>query len=103
MKDLVGSLIFSSNFVKPFMGYVTVGTRSANSRPVLEVYCLLELLIYVIPHLVAGNAECLSIRHLQCPVEAAPEQNATNTAGNEQRRERKNANWDASEMSIYAR
>jgi hypothetical protein len=68
---------------------MTVGTSGPDARPVLEMNSLLQLLVYVIPHFVTGNAELLGIRHLHRPVEAAPEQDAADAPGYEQRTKRK--------------
>ena len=89
VQDLVAGLDLSPDLIKPFVRNVTVRTGRSNARPVLEVDGFLKLLVRIIPHLMAGNAEPLGIRHLQGPVEAAPEQDAANTADNQQSRERK--------------
>ena len=45
MKKFVGGLDLSPDLVKPFVRDMTVGTSSANARPVLVVNGLLQLLI----------------------------------------------------------
>lgn len=83
MKKFVGGLDLSPDLVKPFVRDMTVGTSSANARPVLVVNGLLQLLVYVVPHLMAGDAERLGIRYFHRPVKAAPEQDSTDAADDE--------------------
>lgn len=89
MKQFVRRLDLPADLVKPFVWDMTVGTFGSDARPVLEMNSLLQLLVYVIPHFVAGNAELLGIRHLHRPVESAPEQDAADATGNQQSRQRK--------------
>src|SRR4249920_3559229 len=89
MKKLVRRLDLPPHLVEPFMRNVTVGTFGPDARPVLEMNSLLQLLVYVIPHFVAGNAELLGIRHLHRPVEATPKDYSADPARDEQRTKRK--------------
>jgi hypothetical protein len=50
---------------------------------------LLHLLVWIVPHFVAGDTESLGICYLHDPIKTAPEQNSTNAADDQQRCERK--------------
>src|SRR5207342_3622716 len=89
VKQFVRRLDLPADLVKPLVWNMTIGTFGSDARPVLEMNSLLQLLVYVIPHFVARNAELLGIRHLHRPVEAAPEQDAADATGYEQRTKRK--------------
>lgn len=80
VKEFIGGLDLSPYFEKPFMRHVTVGTRSSNAGPVLEMNSLLHLLVWIVPHFVAGRTEILGICYLHDPIKTAPEQNSTNAA-----------------------
>lgn len=67
VKEFVGGLDLAPDLVNP------VGASRTNARSALVVNGLLQLLVYVVPHLVSGNAELLGIRYFHRPVEAAPE------------------------------
>ena len=71
---------------------MTVGASSADARPVLEVNGLLQLLIGVVAHFMAGDAERLGVHHLHRPVETTPKQQSANATGNEQGRQGKALN-----------
>jgi hypothetical protein len=73
VKEFVGGLDLAPDLVNPFVRDMTVGASRTNARSALVVNGLLQLLVYVVPHLVAGNAELLGIRYFHRPVEAAPE------------------------------
>src|SRR5215203_4757856 len=78
--DFLGCLHLACNLDRPFMRNVAIRTGRAHAGPIGEVHRPLQLLISVVMHLVAADAEPFRVRQLQGGIEGAPEKDAADKA-----------------------
>src|SRR5262245_27466671 len=82
--ELVARLDLADHLRQPFPWNVAIGADRAHARAVPVVNRLRVFLVDRVAHLVAGDAELQSIGPLQRPIEAAPEVDSSEAAGDEQ-------------------
>src|SRR3546814_17103884 len=74
--DLLGGLHLARDLVGPIVRHVAVRAGRAHARAVGEVHRAGQLLIDVVAHLVATDAEAFGVGEPQRGVESAPENHA---------------------------
>jgi len=70
---LLGGLGFARDFIGPVVGYVTIGTGSAHTRPIGVMDSGFQFLVNIVAHFVATDTKRFGVGGLQDGVKTAPE------------------------------